>query len=300
MTENNKIVSESIHEKLENLERFSMKRILMEDTDKKLVFVEAAVRGSSSPAVLILEKLSWTSEDVTGALCEATTARQEFNNDIYGQYSLSLEAKNNRVKCNVIHPATEKHIEKYLSSPSHLVLETPELYQSVTLPHIKAEQFSLQWVYNVLEHKKEAERIIFEDKDPETGFILAPDFKWNGESTSDLYCLAIIHQRGLKSLRDLRASHLPLLLNIRQEAVRAVSAKYGLEASQVRCYLHYQPSYYHLHVHVTSLAFSPPGFGCDKSHLLDTVIDNIQRDSNYYQNASLSFVVREKDKLFRK
>ena len=300
MTENNKIVSESIHENLENLERFSMKRILMEDTDKKLVFVEAAVRGSSSPAVLILEKLSWTSEDVTGAMCEATTARQEFNNDIYGQYSLSLEAKNNRVKCNVIHPATEKHIEKYLSSPSHLVLETPELYQSVTLPHIKAEQFSLQWVYNVLEHKKEAERIIFEDKDPETGFILAPDFKWNGESTSDLYCLAIIHQRGLKSLRDLRASHLPLLLNIRQEAVRAVSAKYGLEASQVRCYLHYQPSYYHLHVHVTSLAFSPPGFGCDKSHLLDTVIDNIQRDSNYYQNASLSFVVREKDKLFRK
>ena len=300
MTENNKNDSENIHDHMKNLEKFSMKRILMEDTDKKLVFVEATVKDSTAPAVLIMEKLPWTSEDVTGALCEATAARQEFSNDIYGQYSLSLQAENNRVKCNVIHPATQKHLEKYLSSPSHLVLETPELYRSITLPHINAEQFSLQWVYNVLEHKKEVERIIYEDPDPETGFILAPDFKWNGESCSDLYCLAIVHQRGLKSLRDLRGRHLPLLVNIKEKCVGAVSERYGLEPSQVRCYLHYQPSYYHLHVHVTNIAFSPPGFGCEKSHLLDSVIDNIQRDSNYYQAAALSFVVREKDKLFKK
>ena len=73
-----------------------------------------------------------------------------------------------------------------------------------------------------------------------------------------------------------------------------------VDCFKVRCYLHYQPSYYHLHVHVTSLAFTPPGSGCEKSHLLDSVIDNIERNSNYYQAASLSFVVREKDKLYRK
>ena len=233
MTENNGSDSGSIHDRLENLDKFSLTRILMEDTDKKLVFVEASVSGSTSPAVIIMEKLSWTSEDVGGALGKATEARQEFSNDIYGQYGLSLKAEHNRVKCNIIHPATEKHIEKYLSSPSHLVLETPDLYQSVTLPHINSEQFSLQWVYNVLEHKKEVERIIFEDPDPEVGFILAPDFKWSGQSTSDLYCLAIVHQRGLKSLRDLRGEHLPLLRNIRHQAVAAVCRKYDLQPSQV-------------------------------------------------------------------
>ena len=273
----------------------------MEDTDKKLVVVEASVRDSPDPAVLVLEKLSWTDEDVAGALGEKTGARQEFSNDIYGQYGLSVRPELNRVKANIIHPATQKHIEKYLASPTHLVLETPQLYRAVTLPHIKSEQFSLQWVYNVLDHKKEVERIIFEDPDPETGFILAPDFKWSGQSSSDLYCLAIVHQRGsLRSLRDLRASHLPLLRNLREKAVSAVCSKFGLEPSGLRCYFHYQPSYYHLHLHLTSMAFTPPGSGCDGSHLLNTVIDNIERQSNYYQAASLSFKVREKDRLFGK
>ena len=36
-------------------------------------------------------------------------------------------------------------------------------------------------MYNGLEHKEEAERIIYEDPDPVTGFILAPDFKWSGD-----------------------------------------------------------------------------------------------------------------------
>ena len=119
---------------------------------------------------------------------------QEFTNDIYGQYRLLPPPLANTVKANIIHPATSKHLAKYLASPAHLVLETPALHRSTTLPCLAAEQFSLQWVYNVLEHRKEVERIVFEDPDPATGFILAPDFKWNGKQTNDLYCLAIVHR----------------------------------------------------------------------------------------------------------
>ena len=32
-----------------------------------------------------------------------------------------------------------------------------------------------------IEHKKEVERIIYENPDPNTGFIIAPDFKWTGK-----------------------------------------------------------------------------------------------------------------------
>ena len=182
-------------------------------------------------------------------------------------------------------------------SPVHLVLETPELYQDVTLPHIMNEQRSIQWMYNLLDHNEEVEKIIYEDPDPETGFILVPN-RWSIElKPKYLRCLAIIRQRGLKSLRDLRASHLPLLRNLREKAVTILCGKFRLQPSQLRCYFHYQPSYYHLHLHITSMAFSP---GCDRSHLLDTVIDNIERYSHYYEEASLSFKVRETDQLYRK
>lgn len=39
--------------------------------------------------------------------------------------------------------------------------------------------FTLQWVYNILEKKAEAERIVYEDPDPDVGFVLLPDFKWD-------------------------------------------------------------------------------------------------------------------------
>lgn len=39
--------------------------------------------------------------------------------------------------------------------------------------------FLFQWVYNILEKKAEADRIIHENPDPCNGFVLVPDFKWN-------------------------------------------------------------------------------------------------------------------------
>ena len=290
----------SIHTNLRDLRNIKFKRVLNNVADRKMSIVEASVDNSPDPAVLIIEKLPWEEEHLRGVMSEETRAEQQFNNDIYGQYSIMPPVEHNTVKCNLIHPATQKHIDKYLSSPGHIVHETPELYTSVTLPHIMSQHFSLQWVYNVLEHKKEAERIIFEDPDPETGFILAPDFKWTGESVSDLYCLAIVHKHGIKSVRDLTHAHLPLLRNIRDQCSRAVSSKYGLEESQVRMYLHYQPSYYHLHVHVTSVMFTPPGSGCEKGHILESVIRNIEMNPGYYQQATLPFLVHEKDKLYQK
>lgn len=48
------------------------------------------------------------------------------------------------VKTTIIHPATEKHIEKYSVQNVYMIDETPEIYKSITLPHIQGEQFDLQ------------------------------------------------------------------------------------------------------------------------------------------------------------
>lgn len=49
-----------------------------------------------------------------------------------------------------------------------------------------------QWVCNILEKKAEVERIVYEDPDPEVGFILLPDFKWDQRQVTDKRLLAVI------------------------------------------------------------------------------------------------------------
>jgi len=71
-----------------------------------------------------------------------------------------------------------------------------------------------QWVYNILNHEKESRRIVFENKDPQTGFVLLPDLKWDGNTSENLYLVAIVHPKGIKSIRDFTAEHIPLLENI--------------------------------------------------------------------------------------
>ena len=105
-----------------------------------------------------------------------------------------------------------------------------------------------------------------------------------------LYLLAIVHKHDIKSLRDLDHTHLPLLHNLRDGIADAVEERYGLCASQLRMYFHYQPSFYHLHLHINPVRGDAPGIWCEKSHMLDTVISNIELMPDYYQRVTLPFV----------
>lgn len=81
-------------------------------------------------------------------------------------------------------------------------------------------------MYNILNKVTEADRIVFEDPDPDIGFILLPDMKWDRKDTSALYLQAVVHRRDLLSLRDLHQGHLPLLKNIAKKGI--VSTEYIL------------------------------------------------------------------------
>ena len=60
--------------------------------------------------------------------------------------------------------------------------------------------------------------------------------------------------------------------------------KYGIKPDQLRVFLHYQPSYYHFHLHIVNVQH--PGLGdgiaIGKAILLDDVIDNLKLDGQYY------------------
>lgn len=76
-----------------------------------------------------------------------------------------------------------------------------------------------QWVYNILEGKSEADAVLYEDSDPDIGFILLPDPKSNHPERGFVYLLGICHTRSIKSLRDLNESHLPLLKHIKNKGL---------------------------------------------------------------------------------
>ena len=49
--------------------------------------------------------------------------------------------------------------------------------------------------------------------------------------------------------------------------------KYGVREDELRVYIHYQPSYYHLHVHFLHVKYDAgAGMAAGKAHLLNDVI----------------------------
>jgi len=295
--DNNAADMAGIHENLVDLGRFECSEILKDDPTRKTTAVRATVKGSDEPAVVILEKTAFSEPNVKAIFSSATVVQKTFHNDIYGNYSGFPKQELNGLKITVIHPATEKHIEKWSAQESFLVNETPELYSSVLLDHLKESSFDVKWVYNILEHRRESERIVCEDPDPATGFVLLPDLKWDGHTLENLYLVAIVRRRDLTSIRDLRSQHLPLLRNIWRKGTEAIERRYGVPACRLRVYLHYQPSYYHLHVHFTSVRFEAPGTHVGKAHLLPEVISNVELLPDFYQRATLSYYVRAADPL---
>lgn len=208
-------------------------------------------------------------------------------------------ASSQDIKTTVVYPVTEKHLQKYLRQDLRLVRETGGDHKNITLPHLASQSLSIQWVYNILDKKAEADRIVFENPDPSDGFVLIPDLKWNQQQLDDLYLIAICHRRGIRSLRDLTAEHLPLLRNILREGQEAILQRYQVPADRLRVYLHYLPSYYHLHVHFTALGFEAPGSGVERAHLLAEVIENLEHDPEYYQRRTLTFALRADEPLLQ-
>ncbi|KAG5196369.1 hypothetical protein R6Z07F_017281 [Ovis aries] len=281
---------------------FRVKKVLRESARDKIIFLHGKVNEASGDedgedAVVILEKTPFQVDQVAQLLKGSPELQLQFSNDIYSTYHLFPPRQLSDVKTTVVYPATEKHLQKYLRQDLHLVRETGSDYRNVTLPHLESQSLSIQWVYNILDKKAEADRIVFENPDPSNGFVLIPDLKWNQQQLDDLYLIAICHRRGIKSLRDLTPEHLPLLRNILQEGQEAILRRYQVAADRLRVYLHYLPSYYHLHVHFTALGFEAPGAGVERAHLLAEVIDNLEQDPEYYQRRTLTFALRADDPL---
>ncbi|GAA5844423.1 hypothetical protein JCM9279_006296 [Rhodotorula babjevae] len=268
------------------LASFEFERVLSEDPRAIVAYLLGTAVPESTqervPCILKVEKTpfapgeapSLAARDVWQQLQTVTT------NDIYST-SLAWFAPGRStadVQLSSICPATDKHIKKYSVQDSRLVRETPDLYERVVKPYINSLPLStVGWVYNILDGTAESENVLYRDDDPETGFVLTPDLKWDQKTMSALYLLVLSQDRAIRSLRDLRPQHLPLLRKIRQESERVAVERYGIDKGELRFFVHYQPTYYHFHVHIVHLSYmSFSGITVGQAHLLDDVIDTLE------------------------
>ena len=201
---------------------FRVQKVLRESARDKIIFLHGKVNEDSGDthgedAVVILEKTPFQVEHVAQLLTGSPELKLQFSNDIYSTYNLFPPRHLSDIKTTVVYPATEKHLQKYMRQDLRLIRETGDDYRTITLPYLESQSLSIQWVYNILDKKAEADRIVFENPDPSDGFVLIPDLKWNQQQLDDLYLIAICHRRGIRSLRDLTPEHLPLLRNILRE-----------------------------------------------------------------------------------
>eukprot|EP00892_Ulva_mutabilis_P005212 jgi/Ulvmu1/3062/UM015_0102.1 len=286
-----------------SLRGFEMERCLSESDVSKMVILLGSFKDKQGQAIVILARRHLpTSTSECSELLEGLATEETLANDIYRKYAGSPADRFAAINVDVIHPCTDKHISKYSQQKTCMVYETPEMYAAVTEPHIAAiPAAATAWVINILEKKKEADRMIFEDPDPAKGFMLHPDLKWDRTQVDKLYCIALVHPRGIRSIRDLRPEHLPLLRNVLARGSDAIREQYGVPHEHLRVFVHYLPSYFHLHVHFMHMGKEATfGMATGKAHALQDVISSIEVCPDFYARATLACSLGENDPLYAK
>lgn len=295
---------------------FKFERVLSLDQRTKTACILGHVNKSDGreACIMLIELIALEKSELEQFSFWFSDAQVVNQNDIYAWLTGTLAKcpiDRKSVKLQVICPAKATHILKYSSQERFIINETPEMYASITEPFIKNQSVSrIQWVYNILDKRAEQDSVIHTDSDPRNGYVLLPDSKWEKINLGNLHCQAIVQDRTLRSIRDLTSDHLPLLYNLRDSVFahleKAFSHLGPLQENKLRFYFHYQPSYYHLHLHIAALTFEGAGQFAGQAHLLETVIGNLELEKKiqksnagyrYYSEATIPFVYGSKHPL---
>lgn len=230
------------------------------------------------------------------------------DNNQYKKFTGSCDPKLNSIFVTVICPASDADILKYSPQPYVSIRETINIYDKIVKPFIlsKVTQSELCWVYDIIEGKKEQNKIFYKDgwdwgvgddskvvgafDDP--AFLLLPDMKWDEKNVRNLYVLGIVRTKTIHSLRALTADHLPLLRRINEVGKAQVALKYNVPTNNILSFVHYLPAFYHFHVHFVIISRGDE-FSASRAHLLDDIIDNLEKDGNFYLKTNLTIVIPE-------
>ncbi|EEH40200.1 mRNA decapping hydrolase [Paracoccidioides lutzii Pb01] len=289
--------------------KFKVERLLNQDQNDRRISILGSI--DNTPGILIAERAAFLSDpdSIRAFLGALTNVTNLGANDIYRWY-LASTGQNHvsppDLKLNLIWPCTEQHILKYSAQNLRMVTETPEIYASYVRPYMqsKRENGRLNWVHNIVEGRKEQEDVILRVSDSEEGFLLLPDLNWDRKTLGTLRLLCLVERRDIWSLRDLKKKHIPWLSRMREQVLDGVVKVYpDLERDQLKLYLHYQPTYYHLHIHVVNIMLEAGTTqSTGKAFGLENLISQLETMDGCLEagmaDVSLSYFIGEQSELW--
>ena len=249
--------------------RFKFEKLLNQDQGGRRIILQGLIGGQ--PALLIAERGAFGTESYylssfSRLLLHVVNLG---DNDIYKWYTANTLPDNALdqptppdVKLNLIYPCTDKHIKMYSFQQMRSVTETPEIYRKYVRPYMSKcrEEGRLNWVFNIIDGKAEQENVLYRSQETNSNddYLLLPDLNWDRSTISSLHLLGIVVRRDIWSVRDLKKSHVSWLRNLRSTLAASVSKLYeGVEDDMLKFYIHYQPTYYHFHIHIVHVNLDP-------------------------------------------
>ena len=295
--------------------RFKFDKVLNQDQGGRRITLQGLIAGQ--PALLIAERGAFGTDSYYLSSFSRLLAHVNNlgENDIYRWYLANSLPDNSLdqptppdLKINLIYPCTDKHIKKYSSQQSRSVTETPEIYRKYMRPYMNKsrEEGRLNWVFNIIERRSEQENVLYrsEEAEKKDDYLLLPDLNWDRKNISALHLLALVERRDIWSVRDLKKKHVRWLRNLRSTLASTVSKLYeGIEGDMLKFYIHYQPTYYHFHVHIVNVNLDPTATqAIGKALSLDNVISQLDTMADDHESGmadvELTYTVGEASELW--
>jgi len=200
------------------------------------------------------------------------------------------------LRLKIIFPATQADIEDFTRATSVVIRETKLMYKNVTEKIIANTPLSrTKWIRDIFSHSPsstQAKDIFFENDQ----FLLVPDTKWDKRSLDELWCLAIVRNSNLRTVRDLGQDQLEELREIQNISLKQIHSKYDLNPNQIVGFIQYLPSFFHLHIHFTHYSKVSSS---TRAILLEDIIYNLSIKPDYYQENTLMYVISTNTELYK-
>ena len=197
-----------------------------------------------------------------------------WSNDIYEKYNATVSLNGELIVC--VNPEKRKVLSKKL---------VKESYQEY-LEYISKHNFEKEkWIYNIINGEAEQDSILF--KDSEQQLVIIPSYTWDQTNKNKLHILGIHTNLEKRCLRDLTLEDVSWLKNALKVGAKTILEKYGLTKDKIKTFIHYEPSSYQLHIHFMNTEYVEGNSSCEYSHEVNSVIFNLQLDSDYYKKIKL-------------
>ena len=132
-----------------------------------------------------------------------------------------------------------------------------------------------------------------------SGWLQPIERRWrNRKPPHPLHWLAVATDTSLRTLRDLRGCHIPMLITLYTQTCQKIHEETGTPMDQIMAYVHYPPSVYQLHIHFKHPVGPHVSHDSFRIHPLASIINNLKIDSDYYAKSIIQLPVYSHTELY--